>query len=221
MEGDKRHIMISNVTTNVERFVRWVYPGLLLMALIHFTNPKGALGALHLAGETSAALRGFALTAAVIIASFIIYTVYRYFFHQIVLYVFFVIGFSDLRVFANNAGLKGSRGPCRFIRSNDQFDLVVRSDTRFERYIGFSDYVYSLSHGLGMTWLMLFLWFWIVPSSRIEDKINASLIAPVNAWWIVGLLFVTWLLINIRNTDRSILFARSLPSVSIDSLWGP
>ena len=161
----------------------------------------------------------FALTAAVIIASFVIYTIYRYLFHQIVQYVFFVIGFSDILEFANKAGLKGSRGLKRFIKSSDQFELVVRHGTRFERYMGFSDYVFSLAHGLGVTWLMLLLWFLIVPVSRIEDALNGWLKDPFNAWWLVGLLAATWLLVTVRNISRSILFARNLPSHSLDYLW--
>jgi len=217
--------MIGSLVLDVERFVRWVYPGLLLLAFLQFGREDGLIKMLDLLDEKSGTVRVFVLGLVAIVFSFGAYTVYRYIFHQLVQWLFFLSGFSDVLEFARGRGVGRNweasgfrkRGVRAFSRWSNAFELVSRSGSKYRGYMGFNDYVWGLSHAIGVTWLMLIaLAFCVESSSRIGRVENWKV------WWVglIVILVVAWVWVVLRNVDRSILFARSLEGVGLDnSLW--
>ena len=85
--------MVGNLVSDVERFARWVYPGLLLIVLLHLGRDGGLIKSLNLDGQAGVVVV-FALTVGAIVSSNIIYSLYRYGFHPILQRAFFIFGKS-------------------------------------------------------------------------------------------------------------------------------
>ena len=73
--------MIASITSNVEGFVRWVYPGLLLLVLLQLGRENGVAQLLNL-GEVKDALQIFWLVTVGIVSSQVLYTFHRYIIHE-------------------------------------------------------------------------------------------------------------------------------------------
>ena len=73
--------MLAGVTSNVEGFARWVYPGLLVLGLLHMGRVDSITQTLMLDGLKEA-VQVSGLIAATIIISQVIYHLHRYLLHE-------------------------------------------------------------------------------------------------------------------------------------------
>ena len=107
--------MVGTLVSNVERFVRWVYPGLLLPALLQLSRKDSVIDLIRLPEKSGDGVQVFALTTGVIVSSFVIYMLYRYLFHEPMQYVLFLSGWSDVAVYVEKKpDVKKSASPLFF-----------------------------------------------------------------------------------------------------------
>ena len=87
---------LGSVFSNLERFLRWVYPGVLVLGLLHLGTRKGALVFLHLDQNISGSLQIFGLVAAVVVSGLVVYSLQRYLVHEVIIqYTLFFFRLGD------------------------------------------------------------------------------------------------------------------------------
>jgi hypothetical protein len=184
---------VGNLLANVERFLRWVYPGLLLLALMHLGR-KTSLPEWEALRHQAVAVQVFALLAAAIVASILVYAAQRYFLHEMVVqYLLFLRGKGDAFNYATQNGEPDTlRWPQDFWHWSSR--LNVESRTLGRDYNDLRDYAWAVTHALGVTW-------WLILLGRLLAA-PESVIGRLPGWalgLIVGGLFVVWLWQELRN----------------------
>ena len=193
---------VQDFLINVERSFRWVYPGLLLLVLLHLGN-AGALVGWNVVSDQKVAIQLFVLAAATVVMSFILYTVQRYLIHEVLVqYFMFVAGFGEAFNYARNrrGGLpKGiRRRPWDFWEWATKLNLASRSIGN-----GFSearDYAWGVTHALGVTsWLVWVGYLLSTTGSTLRQ--DGAVIGII----VASLLFlVLWLWQECRNVVPSV-----------------
>jgi hypothetical protein len=202
--------MVGNFVSDVERFLRWIHPGILLLSLIHLGRTNGVIGFLNLTDQADASLILAALAVAAIISGNIIYMLYRYGFHQFLQWALFVIGKSDVAVYAGRhvVGRQetdswpdrcGSWIIGRFFYWSNEFvraaALKAGGDPRFKEHMRNRDYLWGLTHGLGMTVILLIIaQCWIIEDCSVLGRTSSNW-----QWILIVALALIWLLMEVRN----------------------
>ena len=206
--------MITNVTSNVEGFVRWVYPGLLLLGLLHMGRVASITETLRLDGLKEA-VQVSGLIAVAILTSQVIYHLHRYLLHEwIIQYVlFFLWGHGDIVEFAKGYDWKRNkprsksegktpreRNPLAFWYWSNKFEAESRQ-REHRAYMGYRDYSWGITHALGITsWMLLIATFCREPNSLLSGKTGVL-------WTIIIILALLWVLRVGRNIVESKRFA--------------
>ena len=164
--------MVENLLNNAERFFRWVYPGFLLLTLVHF-GQTNSVDLLRLS-SMSDAVTIFALLVGAIVSSFIIYTIYRYLIYEVViryciLYLLWKTKSSEL-VYAKKLGRKEVRNsPWGFGLLADELSQVAAEKlSHAQREQEF--HAWGFTHATGMSfWLVLLGVIYADPGSTLNE----------------------------------------------------
>jgi len=143
-----------------ERFVRWVYPGMLFLLLLHLGRPD-------LLGQFRIGEKGIlGIIILIVVFSFIIYSLHRYVLHEIYLLFAYLIGYSAPgRIARKRKNLPECR---KFQIFEDQKSFLIKRfcenqekrETSGKQTIdGFSDYLFNrwaVTHAMGLTgWVLI------------------------------------------------------------------
>jgi len=187
-----------------ERFVRWIYPGMLLLLLFHLGRPD-LLGQFRLGEEGI-----FGLIVLIVIFSFIIYCIHRFVIHELILLFFCCIDHGSLAKLAkknrklskDESGKTSSKA--RWIIRVLKFlvyplhllwQLFKASYGHYSNYCqkekiflkkrfgeDLSDYLihrWAIAHAIGITgWLLLFMYV------LADDK---SCLGNLGSWVVTGI----------------------------------
>jgi len=186
---------VTGFLTNVERFLRWVYPGLLLLALLHLGR-KTSLPEWQALRQQEVAVQVFALVAVTIVASILIYAGQRYFVHEIFIqYLLFLSGNGDAFNYAKQKGkpppLRRRWCPTVFWEWSSRLNLESRSLPG--GYSDLRDYSWGVTHALGLSaWLILL-------TSRYGEE--NSIVDKFEVWALVlgAVLALSWIWQEFRN----------------------
>ena len=143
-----------------ERFVRWVYPGMLFLLLLHLGRPD-LLRQFRIGGKGI-----WGIIILIVVFSFIIYSLHRYVLHEIYLLFAYLIGYSAPgRIARKRKNLPECR---KFQIFEDQKSFLIKRfcenqekrETSGKQTIdGFSDYLFNrwaVTHAMGLTgWVLI------------------------------------------------------------------
>lgn len=187
--------VFGNLLAKVERFLRWIYPGLLLLALLHLGRTTSLLEWDALS-QQAVAVQVFALVAAAIVASILIYAAQRYFLHEVVVqYLLFLCGKGDAFNYAKHncesPPLRRRCCPTAFWEWSSR--LNVESYSLGEGYSNLRDYAWGVTHALGLSsWVIWIGWALKDDGSTLDRAF----------WWLLALsisFFALWLWQELRN----------------------
>ena len=194
---------IDSFLANIERFLRWIYPGLLVIVLLYLGD---SLKLADFPGTEQSALKIFGLTVFAIVSSFVVYTLHRYVLHEIIEYAFFVLGIGAKYVRRegqqNPPAIWTHRlNPLQFWRWNSRFQRLkfgVSRKSAEGRFLDFLTYQWAVTHALGLT-------FWAIPVSYYflssDDSHLKAHPSAVLAGTILVLVAWVWQLCNNTASD--------------------
>jgi len=187
---------VTGFLSNVERFLRWIYPGLLVLGLLYLGRTDGPMVFLHLKNGSDA-IQIFGLLVGVIVASILIYAAQRYLVHEMVIqYLLFLCGKGDAFNYAKHKGkpppLRRRCDPTPFWCWSSR--LNVESRTLGRDYNELRDYAWGVTHALGLTW-----WLILLGGLRAAPESQLGKLPD----WVLGVvvagMFVVWLWQELRN----------------------
>ncbi len=187
---------VQSLLSNVERFLRWVYPGLLFLALLHLGSKDGVIETSGL-DVRSPSLQIFGLTTWAIVAGFVIYSLQRYVVHEMfVQYLVFWVAIRKGDAYSYALKKKCVDTPIRRFPSHFwQWSACLQWDSlqAMQGYSGWRDYSWAVTHALGLS-------SWLILLGRLLAQ-EGSTLSKAN-WWVVGIgviLAGMWLWQELRN----------------------
>ena len=206
--------VIDSLLSNVERFLRWVYPGFLLLVLLHFGRTISLVETLGL-DQQSGPVQILGLSIAIVVSSAIIYILHRYVIQEMIFEygIFYLLcGWGPV---AEQARLQelGRRQVAswtnrllwwHFWRWNvdfqrSKFGYTRTSDTHIWNFI---TYNWAVTHAIGISWWMLLITnLFAEPWSEIRGL-------RTWIWPLTGLLLFAWLWQVGNNTYGDISIAK-------------
>ena len=160
--------LIDQIDRSFQRLLRWVYPAMLFLVLLHLTRPEDF-------AKIAQVERPWGLIVGGLVAGAVAYLFQAYVFNQVISHVSTYLGWE----------INASR-PLRFRRAlrplanhADQWAEVTRRrwGTSPERLSSYLDYAWATYHAMMLTgWLTLILF-----ASKVQD----SLFASVDSWNII------------------------------------
>jgi len=191
--------VVERLLSNIERFMRWVYPGLLLLVLLHFGG-RVELETILGVERQSAAVQIFALAVIAFVSSFIIYSLHRYVVQEFIEYVMFWFKRGPV---AAGACKRGQLPPTwrriiviwDFWLWNSQFQRrkfgILRVNEVERKFTDFLMYNWALTHAMGVTaWMIPLVYCRSSPGSDLSKwggEVLALTILFALAWvWQVG-----------------------------------
>lgn len=195
---------------NFERFLRWVYPGVLALSLLHLgrvqetgpdrTAPGNLVQTLGLSGQGDA-VQLLGIGMAIIFLSFLLYFLQRYVVHEMIVhYLLFVFGKGDAYGYGNaHAKVKDRDDKSNLHRSPKQFwhwNTMLQLDygsVLGGRYSANRDYGWSVTHAIGLSsWTILLAGFLHRDGSTLD---NLSVVS-----FTVGSVFAcAWIWQELKN----------------------
>jgi hypothetical protein len=214
---------VSGVLGNLERVLRWVYPGILFMALWYLGRCSTIESSLAM-GCTAYHISNLGLAAAIAVSSPVIYMLQRYVLHEMfVQYGLFLLRRGDAFNYARSSPGRGiatvgfrpgvcgwwlrlrscfarrcprygiGLSPCAFWEWSSQ--LQVASLNLMEgRYNDYRSYTWAVTHFMGML-------CWLLPLGRrlaLENSFLESFSWRC-IWVTVAVLSIVWLWQELRN----------------------
>lgn len=197
--GDPFGVLLNNV----ERFLRWVYPGLLVLGLLQLGTTDGVAAVLKLKNESDA-VQIFGLVVATIVVGFIVYAMQSYLLNEglvrfLLFFCLFPLGDAYNYAKSRNAAVKDTRWwqlwrrhPAVFWHWSIKLNLESQ-ELWGGRYRQGRAYDWGVTHALGLTsWLILLAAVFAQKRSTLDD-LNTGVI-------VVGaLLGLAWLWQELKN----------------------
>ena len=157
--------LIGSLTREFERLVRWVYPGLLMLGLLHLGRPN-LFDALVVEEE-----RLFSFMVIILVASFIVYGLHRYVLHLVIIELLWWWRWHPGSWIADGEQQVEPRWPLRFIspffdKRVEWIRLRFGKDGRVES--GYLAYRWAVTHAMFMT-------AWLIPLTIGLAETNSTL----------------------------------------------
>jgi hypothetical protein len=193
--------MIDNFLGNVERFLRWIYPGLLFLVVFHLGTVDGLKQTLLRENSVLNVQPVFGLLALVVVSGTVIYALQRHCVNEFLQLVFFV--FKQGAVFylyctSGNNKCKDWRHrlkPWVFWEYSSKAQIKRFGNEQNQQFRAYMTYSWSMNHALGLS-------SWVIPlgymlsDSRSEFKQWGSFV-----WVLTAVFFVIWVWQFCHNTQ--------------------
>ena len=186
---------------NIERFLRWLYPGVLLLVLLHMARsnddgPQSVMVTLRLSEEPTAVVLGGLLGAA-IVGSVVLYSLQRYLISEIVVqYLIFwwITGAGDAFQYARVRSQTPNRwNPIHFWGWSN----TLRRDTLDSGGAtqAWQDYTWAVAHAIGVSaWTIGLVFFFFTEQGSLLDSIEDGWV-----WLAVSVLGLAWVWQELRS----------------------